>query len=117
MNLSNYSFNVSAALKPECIAGGRIDAVCIYQHICKDISQHFQKWGLILIVAYVIIDFIIPVVLTQLENKGVLERLNGLLAQHLSIKLDLSEWRGFVLFLKDKLLFAFALLVAYQLFL
>jgi hypothetical protein len=76
-NVMNSTINLSLAFaKAECINGFKIDAQCVYQHICKDINQHFQFWGVTLIVAYVIIDFILPNLFYLLDKWGFLDRIN-----------------------------------------
>lgn len=115
-NTINLSINFP---KPECITNNYIDAQCVYQHICKDINQHFQFWGITLIIAYVLIDFILPNLLYLSHKWGFLDRINLFFSTqpHFSLYLEYEDTIFFIHWLKDRLLLAFAVLIAYQLFL
>jgi len=119
VNLSNFTLNLSIpGSQASCFQGGAVSPECIIRGFCPQLPAYFSSVALWLLLAYVVIDFIIPLIFTRVNLGAVLDRLYGHNPAWAKI-LDLrnqGEREGLVIFLKDRLLFAFAILAGYLLY-
>jgi hypothetical protein len=112
LNLSNFSIPGANA----CEHLGKLDLGCIYRTICEQKSAAFAASGLALIIAFFVVDLVLPLILARLKPD-----LSGLKASYPLLfgnLPDLTQASGRAqanAWLKARLLWAFVLWAAYQL--
>jgi hypothetical protein len=111
----NFSLNSSLLdSSSPCYISGKLKAECVIKQFCPQFPAYFFNVAIILLISYFLIDFLIPFIFIRLNKGLLLQRFyidNPGLARY-DLR-PLENQRAFIAWLKDRLLFAFALLAAW----
>ena len=101
--------NITASIPSmPCIMGLKGDTACYVKSICDQVSESFKASAIALLIAYLLIDLVLPLIFNYLLPKVALNEKLAFLKEY--------EWQEKALsWLKTRLLFAFAIFTLYRL--
>jgi hypothetical protein len=119
MNLTQINLSDLAPILPNqsgiCINAGVIDANCVFREICQQRAASFASFGIGLIIAFLIIDMLLPLILgrLRLDVSEIKAKYPVLLARLPDMATNEGK-RQAIAWLKDRLLWGFVIWAAYQ---